>query len=328
MTSLYVDRKNVELKVDGGALIFSENGERVGTVPLHPLSRIFLRGDVKLSSSLLGKLGEHGIGVLVLSGRKGTPSLLLGRPHNDAARRINQYRLSLDADYCLRFSRAIVAAKLAGQLEFIRERKDASPMHRYPLSLCERRIGGMLPRIDAQATIDALRGLEGAAAASYFEALGEIIPEKLRFHCRNRRPPRDPVNAMLSLTYTLLHAEAVLAVYGTGLDPFIGFYHTLDFGRESLACDVIEALRPQADRFVLALFRQETLTADDFSYTESGCLLGKAGRGRYYAAYETQAEHFRRELDQAVRDIATAIGAMEATPITNETNRGSLDHRL
>jgi CRISPR-associated protein Cas1 len=319
MSSLYVDRKNVELKADGDALVFSENGERVGTVPMHPLSRVFLRGEVKLTSGLLGKLGEHDIGVIVLSGRKGTPSLLLGRPHNDAARRVNQYRLSLDTDYCLRFSRAIVAAKLAGQLEFIRERKDASPMHRYPLSLGERRIAGMLPQIDAQATIGALRGLEGAAAASYFEALGEIIPEKLHFHCRNRRPPRDPVNAMLSLTYTLLHAEAVLALYGAGLDPFVGFYHALDFGRESLACDVMEALRPQADRFVLALFRQETLSADDFSNTESGCLLGKAGRGRYYTAYETRAEHFRRELEQAVRDIAAAIGAM---PSSGAADRG------
>lgn len=78
MTSLFVDRRGVELKLDGEALVFAENGERVGTVPLMPLSRVFLRGDVKLSASLLGKLGEHGIGVVVLSGRLGRPSLLLG----------------------------------------------------------------------------------------------------------------------------------------------------------------------------------------------------------------------------------------------------------
>jgi CRISPR-associated protein Cas1 len=322
VSSLYVDRKNVELKADGEALVFSENGERTGTVPMRPLSRVFLRGDVKLTSGLLGKLGEHGIGVIILSGRKGTPSLLLGRPHNDASRRVNQYRLSLDTDYCLRFSRAIVAAKLAGQLEFIRERKDASPLHRYPLSICERRLENLVGLIDDQQSIAALRGQEGAAAAFYFEALSEIIPEKLGFHCRNRRPPRDPVNAMLSLTYTLLHAEAVLALHGAGLDPFIGFYHALDFGRESLACDIMEALRPQADRFVLALFRQETLTADDFSSTNAGCLLGKAGRGRYYAAYETQAEHFRRELDHAVQDVVAVIGAPDTTPAAAEANHG------
>jgi CRISPR-associated protein Cas1 len=314
MTSLYVDRRGVELKADGEALVFTENGERVGTVPLHPLSRVFLRGDVKLTASLLGKLGQHGIGVVVLSGRKGTPSLLLGRPHNDAARRIAQYRLSLDANFCLGFARAIVAAKLHGQLDFIGERRAADPMHRYVLTTCAKRIAGMIEQIDAQPGIASLRGLEGAAAAAYFEALAEILPASLRFCGRNRQPPRDPVNAVLSLTYTLLHAEAVLALYGSGLDPFIGFYHSLDFGRESLACDLMEALRPQADRFVLALFREETLNADDFSRTDGACLLGKAGRGRYYTAYEKQAESFRRQLAEATDDVAAAIRATTEPP--------------
>lgn len=104
MTSLFVDRRGVELKLDGEALVFAENGERVGTVLLMPLSRVFLRGDVKLSASLLGKLGEHGIGVVVLSGRLGRPACCSGCPHNDAARRIAQYRLSLDEGFCLRFA--------------------------------------------------------------------------------------------------------------------------------------------------------------------------------------------------------------------------------
>jgi CRISPR-associated protein Cas1 len=308
MSSLYVDRKNVELRADGEALAFYENAERIGTVPLNPLSRVFLRGDIKLSTTLLGKLGEHGIGVVVLSGRKHHPSLLLGRPHNDASRRVRQYQLSLDGEYCLKFSRAIVAAKISGQLEFVREQKTALPMHRYPLTVCERQLAGMQDRIDAQESIATLRGLEGAAAASYFQALAEVLPDKLGFRSRNRRPPRDPVNATLSLTYTLLQSEAALALYGAGLDPFIGFYHALDFGRESLACDLMEALRPQADRFVLSLFRKETLTVGDFSTADAGCMLGKAGRGRYYSAYETHAEHFRRELENAVADVAAAIG--------------------
>ncbi|MDR3214562.1 MAG: CRISPR-associated endonuclease Cas1 [Azoarcus sp.] len=322
MSSLYVDRKNVELRADGEALVFYENAERVGAIPLHPLSRIFLRGDVKFSASLLGKLGEHGVGVVVLSGRKNNPSLLLARPHNDAARRVRQYQLSLDAAYCLGFSRAIVTAKLAGQCEFVRECKSVLPMHRYPLSVCEKRIAGMLTQIDAQENIASLRGLEGAAASCYFQALAEVLPEKLGFHCRNRRPPRDPVNAILSLTYTLLQSEAVLALYGAGLDPFIGFYHALDFGRESLACDVMEALRPRADRFALSLFRKETLTADDFSMTNAGCVLGKAGRGRFYAAYETGAEVFRHELEIAVEDIVSAIGEYAPAPVESLCEAG------
>jgi CRISPR-associated protein Cas1 len=125
MTSLYVDRRGVTLKADGEALVFYENGERIGTVPLAPLSRVFMRGDVTVSSALLGKLGERGIGVVVLSGRKAVPTMLLGRPHNDAARRVAQYRLSLDADFCLRFARAIVEAKLRAQAAFLAERRDS-----------------------------------------------------------------------------------------------------------------------------------------------------------------------------------------------------------
>jgi CRISPR-associated protein Cas1 len=117
------------------------------------------------------------------------------------------------------------------------------------------------------------------------------------------------VNAVLSLTYTLLHAEAVIALYGAGLDPFIGFYHALDFGRESLACDVVEALRPEADRLVLRLFRSETLRFEDFSQTDGGCLLGKAGRSRYYAEWETAAETLRRSLTEAIADVAHAVGS-------------------
>ena len=131
MTSLYVDRRGVTLKADGEALVFYENGERVGTVPLAPLSRVFLRGDVTLSSSLLGKLGERGIGVVVLSGRKAEPTLLLGRPHNDAARRMTQYRLSLDTDFCLRFARGVVEGKLRAQADFLAERRDDEPLSRY-----------------------------------------------------------------------------------------------------------------------------------------------------------------------------------------------------
>lgn len=308
MTSLYVDRRGVELKVDGEALVFHENGARCGTVPLAPLARVFLRGDVTLSASLLGKLGERGIGVVVLSGRKGEPTMLMGRPHNDAARRVTQYRLSLDAKFCLRFARAIVEAKLRAQRALIAERREEDLRWRYPLTVCLERLDHCLAEINAQQNIAALRGLEGAGAAAYFQGYQELFAERLQFSGRNRRPPRDPVNAVLSLTYTLLHAEAVIALYGAGLDPFIGFYHALDFGRESLACDVVEALRPEADRFVLKLFRTETLRPEDFSQTDGACLLGKAGRGRYYAEWETAAEGLRRALTEAIADVASAVG--------------------
>ena len=312
MTSLYVDRRGVTLKADGEALVFYENGERVGTVPLAPLARIFLRGDVTLSSSLLGKLGERSIGVVVLSGRKGLPTMLLGRPHNDAARRVAQYRLSQETQFCLRFSRAVVEAKLRAQAAFLAERRDTELQSRYLLTLAVRQIESSIAAVDRQPGIASLRGLEGAGAAAYFGGFADLLPERLKFKNRNRQPPKDPVNAVLSLGYTLLHAEAVLALYGAGLDPFIGFYHALDFGRESLACDIVEPLRVEVDRHALMLFRTEKLRADDFSQTDGACLLGKAGRARFYGEWETLAERLRTRLAESVADVSAAIGTWDA----------------
>ncbi len=314
MTSLYVDRRGVTLKADGEALVFYENGERIGTVPLAPLSRVFLRGDVTVSSSLLGKLGERGIGVVVLSGRKAEPTMLLGRPHNDAARRVAQYRLSLDADFCLRFSRAIVEAKLRSQAAFLAARRDSEAGSRYLLTLTLQRLATSIAAVDQQPSMASLRGLEGAGAAAYFEGFADLLPARLHFNGRNRRPPRDPVNAMLSLGYTLLHAEAVLALYGAGLDPFIGFYHALDFGRESLACDLVEPLRIEVDQHALMLFRSEKLRPEDFSSTQSGCLLGKAGRARFYAEWEALAARLRKLLAESVSDVANTISLAGTMP--------------
>ena len=97
--------------------------------------------------------------------------------------------------------------------------------------------------------------MEGAAQAAYFRAYCSLFAEALAFNGRNRRPPRDPVNACLSLGYTLVHFEAARAAYAAGLDPFLGFFHEIAFGRESLACDLMEPVRPLVDAWLWEMFR-------------------------------------------------------------------------
>lgn len=157
----------------------------------------------------------------------------------------------------------------------------------------------------------ALRGVEGAAAATYFGAYAELCPPRYQFSHRNRRPPKDPINAVLSLGYTLLHAEAVLAAYGAGIDPFIGFYHALDFGRESLACDIVEPLRADVDSHTLNLFRSEILRTDDFSFNNDACLMGKAGRVRFYTEWQRVAEGLRKKLEEQVSDLTQLMARNE-----------------
>lgn len=310
MSTLFVDRRDAHLEFDAGALVFREgdkHGERIGTVPLAPLRRVFLRGNLTLQASLLGKLGEQGVGVVVLSGRIGKPSLFLGRPHHDARRRVAQTRHSLDAAFCLDFARQLVQTKLARQHAWLDTLRDHAPHARRPLTQAMHQLASCqdgLPRADH---LDSLRGMEGAAASAYFTALAAVVPESLQFTHRNRRPPRDPFNVLLSLTYTLAHAEMAIALHGAGFDPCIGYYHQLSLGRESLACDLMETVRPLADRLCLHLVTTQVLVKDHFSHTSAGCLLGKAGRSRYYGAYEDNAAPLRHAIQESVQALRDTV---------------------
>lgn len=315
MSSLYIDRRGVEVRLDGEALAFYEKGARAGTIPLAPLERVFLRGDVILHANLLGKLGEKGIGVVVLSGRKAEPSLLMATPHNDASRRIAQFRMSQNPEFCLKISKQLMEKKLKGQIALLETILDGNFRHRFLVGHRQRFMKESLEKMAACADLASLRGLEGVATREYFQALAEVLPKSLGFHGRNRRPPKDPFNAVLSLGYTLLQAEASIALYGAGLDPYVGFYHALEYGRESLSCDVVEALRPEVDRFSIQCFREQTLRPEDFSTPDDGsCLLGKAGRERFYPAWEAFAEEFRRQLTGAANDLADMLQKSAARP--------------
>jgi CRISPR-associated protein Cas1 len=245
--------------------------------------------------------------VLVLTGRQGKPSLFFGRPHNDARLRVEQTRRSLQDDFCLAYAQRLVQRKLERQCQWIDAAREHYPAQRYPLSQALRQLQEQLPQIAHTRRLDSLRGLEGAAASGYFAGLRAVVPASLGFHERNRRPPRDPFNALLSLTYTLAHAEAAFTLHAAGLDPCIGYYHQLSHSRESLACDIMETIRPLADRLCLKLVAQQVLTAEHFSQSDAGCLLGKAGRSRYYGAYEEHAQPLRHAVQQEVRSLRQRI---------------------
>ncbi|MCX8017979.1 MAG: CRISPR-associated endonuclease Cas1, partial [Rhodocyclaceae bacterium] len=185
MSSLFVDRRGVQLELDCGAIVFRENGERVGTVPIAPLTRVFLRGDVTLSAALLGQLGEHGVGVVILSGRRGKPSLLLARPHNDAARRVAQIKKSLDADFCLAFAGELIERKISRQIEWFDQLRSRDMQARYELTHAMQLLRQHAGRLASADSLGRLRGIEGSAAACYFDGLKAVVPESWHFKSRN-----------------------------------------------------------------------------------------------------------------------------------------------
>lgn len=308
MATFYVDRRELELRTDQRALAIYENGERMATLPLNLLERVVVTAPVRFSSSLLGWLARHGVGLLVL-GRQDARSVacLLGRPPGDAARRISQYRAFCDVNWRLRWSQRLVRSKCAGQMRTLRRLMRERPDARKPLRDALEQVLRLTREAATAETLPGLMGLEGASAAAYFRALTAVFAPALGFTGRNRRPPRDPVNACLSLAYTLLHYEAVREIHMAGLDPFIGFYHELAWNRESLACDLVEALRPRVDEWTWGLFRERRLRAEHFRLAGPACLLGKAGRRIFYEAYEAIAARMRRQLRRTTRLIVRAL---------------------
>lgn len=302
MPSLYIDRRCTCLKLDGEVLIGYENGKRIATIPLNAVDRLYMKGDISVQASLLAKLGEKNIGVVFLQGRKNTPTIFLAQPHNDAQRRVKQYQLSQHHEFCLPWAKNTICHKLVLQKQNLSQLSQAA--QNLPFFA---RIDNMIMQIKHQPTISALRGVEGYAAQCYFESLQHLLPSELGFDGRNRRPPRDPVNVCLSLGYTILHSEAVNALYGAGLDPFVGFYHALDYGRESLACDVLETLRPLYDQWLISQFQQQIFSTNLFSCTREGCMLRKEGRIMFYQAFEKVAENWRKILHQQSYELAHLV---------------------
>lgn len=308
MTTLVLDNRALELRLDGAALTFHTAGERRGSLPLKLLERVIIQGDLSLSAGVLTRLAENGTTTLLMSKRHSRRiALVLGPAHNDAAIRLAQAHLVMDSEWCARWSRRQVLAKTRGQIRLLRRALEERPDCRKPLGdalACLEAALGALQAAAASPAPDRIRGLEGAAARAYFQGLSTLFPDSLGFNGRNRRPPRDPVNVCLSLTYTLLHFEAVRAAHMAGLDPLLGFYHRPTYGRESLASDLIEPLRPYADAWVWHLFRSQKLRIEHFGRDAEACLLGKAGREIYYQAYETFAQAPRRMLRRQCRLLA------------------------
>ncbi len=300
MGSLYLDRKNLGIKLDGQALALYESGERKGSVPLHLIERVVLRGNVQLESRVLGALSERNIGLLVLSGRNTeATAMLAGRAHGESARRMGQYCVSLDDDLRTPLARWLVLVKVRSQLGLLRRALAGRPDLRLPLTGAIQSLSGVLEQLREDKlviSLESLRGYEGAAAAAYFGGFTKLFSPALNFNGRRKRPPPDPVNACLSLGYTLLHYDAVRACHIVGLDSMLGFYHDLSFGRESLACDLMEPLRPVLDGWVWHLFRERELRPEHFSDDNGRCLLNKTGRQRFYAFYESHAPSARRLL--------------------------------
>jgi CRISPR-associated protein Cas1 len=315
MSTLFIDRRDARLEAERGTLTIRGGDGSLLRAPLAALERVVLRGPALVTTGAIGAIAAQGASLLVLAGKHGAPAgTFLGPGHADATIRLGQFAFAFEAKTRGLIAAEVVRRKLIAQARLLRAAQAQRPDRRLVLRRGAQAVGAALARLRSEpiGEVARLSGLEGAAAVAYFEAYASLLPPSLGFVGRNRRPPRDPVNAVLSLAYTLATAEAAHEAHVAGLDPALGFLHAPAPGRPSLACDLVEPLRPVLDRLVWRLFAEEVLRGVHFTRDGEACLLGKAGRLAFYAAWEEAVGPARRLMRRGLRPLVRACRARGA----------------
>lgn len=292
--TLYVTTENAYLTLDGENVVVKCEGKEAARYPLHTLQGIVSFSYAGASPALMGACAERNIGLSFFTpGGKFLARVSGGTGGNVLLRR-TQYRAADDIFQRVRIARMMIFGKIYNARWSVeRTRRDhAMRINEERFAAASRQLQALLPQIAEEVSEDTLRGLEGVGAAAYFGVMDEMIlsgKETFYFNGRSRRPPLDPFNAMLSFAYSLLAHDCASALSGVGLDPYVGFMHTDRAGRESLALDLMEELRPCfADRFVLTLVNNRIMKASDFDIRESGAVLLSANGRRTFLKHWQQ----------------------------------------
>ena len=295
---LVVQSQRARIGKRGDTLLISDEEKGNTTVRLIEVSDVALFGNVSITAPALSALMEREIPVTFHSHGGWFRGMAQGVGHRNVEMRTAQYRASFDDGFRLRFARDLVAAKIVNQRTILRRNWRGDPEAR---KAALDRLNASRRMTGAAAATDALMGLEGDAAAAYFRAFAGLLAPPggngesadsagmtpFRFETRNRRPPKDPVNAMLSLAYAMLTRHLTVALAAVGLDPYRGLFHAPRYGRPALALDLMEPFRPiVADSVVLSAVNTGEVSAGDFVSGATGCALTGAGRKRFIGAFE------------------------------------------
>ncbi|MDR2866243.1 MAG: type I-C CRISPR-associated endonuclease Cas1c, partial [Methanomassiliicoccaceae archaeon] len=283
--TLYVTSSDSYISRDGENLVIQKNKEELGRFPIHLIDSLVSFTYSGVSTQAMRLCSDNNVPISFMSPGGKFISSLHGPIHGNVLLRRAQFRYADNEDRCIKISRNMIIGKISNCRKVvgrcIRDHPDAN--ERGSLSDAMDELRANLSSLLTSNELGTIRGIEGDAAKTYFRAMDNMIlrnKEDFFLHNRNRRPPTDKMNALLSFSYSVLTNEVKSALMGIGMDPYVGFLHTDRPGRPSLALDVMEELRsPMADRFVLNLVNLGQIGPDDFEETEGeGTFLNEHGR--------------------------------------------------
>jgi len=323
MSTVYLTEPGAVVRQSSQHLVVTKDKERLAHIPLLKLERLVIFGHVQLTTEALQALLKEGVDVAFLTGHGRLRGRLLAADSKNVFLRLAQYERHLDEAFQVDFARTLVKAKIRNGRAVIRRHQFTHPENAFTAEL--QLIDDMLKNLDHLQTVNSLMGAEGSATAAYFRAFGQMFRKELAFETRTRRPPKDPVNAVLSLGYSLLTNEILSLLFANGFDPYLGFLHGVVYGRPSLALDLVEEFRhPVIDRLTLNLFNNEILHPDDFRPVEGeGVYLKPEAFKTYLKLYERRLQEppstekpednfsFRNRLRAQIENLARTIKHQE-----------------
>ena len=322
---LYVDEPGAYVRKKGQEILITLNDETLGRFPADSFEQVILVGNVNASSSAMRFFMREGIDLVFLSAHGRFQGRLQAQSPRNTMLRIAQFKRWEDDAFAAEMCRAFVLGKLRNMRTLLQRQfrklglavlKEADDALGFAIKLA--------PRAESKSL---LLGIEGTATAAYFKGLAELFSlEGFEFPSRTRRPPLDPVNALLSFLYYLLAKDVESALAAAGLDPFLGFYHSPKYGRPALALDLMEEFRPViADSVALTLIRKKILTQDDFKCSLGIWEIKDAARKKVYRAYEERlnsvAEHPVLGRKYSARRIIEAQARLMAKVIEGDWPR-------
>jgi CRISPR-associated protein Cas1 len=333
---LYVNTQGLRVGKSGEVLQVKEKDKTVQEVRIGEVCQVNLMGNIQISTQAVQSLCESGVPVTYFSMGGHFYGITTGLNTKNVALRRSQFRLADSERFALELARKLVAGKIRNQRTMMQRN------HVEPRKMALGAMKAAAERAERAESLEILLGIEGSAARVYFEdfagmiKIGEDETDNavskgftFDFSGRNRRPPRDPVNALLSLAYSMLAKDLTIACYAVGFDPYMGFYHQLRHGRPALALDLMEPFRPLiADSAVLSAVNTRMVTERDFVRAGGAVALTAAGRKGFFRAYESRMDtlvthplfdyrvSYRRMLEIQARLLARVIeGEIASYPV-------------
>ena len=315
MSVLYVKEQGAYVKKCGKRIQVEKDGQRLADLPVFQVTNINIVGNVQVTTQALHFLMQEGIDVSYLK-RSGA---YIGHMAADSSKNIF-LRLALhewyrSVDRRLDMARRIVENKVQNQIALIRSFRWNQDEYDHKNDL--REMERVLKSLKEKETSNEIMGVEGICSAIYFRAYGHMFRCKIEFHGRNRRPPKDPINVMLSLTYTFLTKEVAAVLEAESFETYLGFLHGIRYGRKSLALDLVEEFRqPVADRLVLRLFNKQMMSEYDFDLEEERVLLREKSFQKFCVEYEkwmtqpvseADGRSFREILKEQISKLKKAV---------------------